>query len=778
MTAASPADAAKVRLRAPKAGTVVVSLVSVKSAKRPRVRVVRRGMKRGSVAVWAVSKRKRRGRWTVRVVGGRRAGGGATIAQLENPWELDVTGGTPGAPRSSLLDSEADRLFSPFTGTDGFGPVDGITIGGTTDVADNGFFYGIGPLDTTGPALSVFRQPLPPLFTATPVTLPPNEASLITGILTFQRDADPQDEIGLVGPTSLRYLPNPLKGSTQPLTGFNGTALFGTGVGSRPDLVLGTAGGLFYGGISGPFGAVPGAGPLVSGDFNNDGVEEVVGESVRIDHQVLVPAPGGYTPHAVGDFDGDGRLDLAGLQGGQPAVVLGLGNRTFGAPIRLPGTFAGDIRIAAGNLDGDGRTDLAVGTTARISLYPAKDGGFATGPTVDFTDKRGTNEWRGSTRLFLEDIDGDRRDDVSAHRPGYVRYWSTVSFPAISTPRTLLTGPSSVGVVVGRFNADAFTDLGALDPFNGTFTVFTGTGRGVFTPPGSGVRIGLPPILIGGTPTPDPTPTATATTDPSPQPKTFKVSGTFSMFSADELAFDLQFDRRVSKFFLEFPGRTVTNFLAPQGAQCSANGARLLCERLYWEAGSGPSGRVETDPPPRFGFSYRPVVVEDETEYEAQSTITGPPVQCSDGVDNDADGMVDLLDFGCERASDDSEATVPSCNSTSSIFTGSAFGTTFTNAHRVAGSCNFYFDHMTWTLGQGAQPNGNYGFGFSEQISFTSGEFRVVMKTIDGNPGYQFDGAVEVTPPPGSGRQVLIRAFRGAPGQPGAVYHEFLATIP
>jgi hypothetical protein len=91
---------------------------------------------------------------------------------------------------------------------------------------------------------------------------------------------------------------------------------------------------------------------------------------------------------AVGDFNGDGRLDLAVANSGSDTVSVLLGNgdgtfqaaRNFGGGTSV-GAFA-SIFMAVGDFNGDGRLDLVVanGTTVSVRLGNG-DGSFPAAPT-------------------------------------------------------------------------------------------------------------------------------------------------------------------------------------------------------------------------------------------------------------------------------------------------------------------------------------------------------------------------------------------------------------
>jgi hypothetical protein len=146
---------------------------------------------------------------------------------------------------------------------------------------------------------------------------------------------------------------------------------------------------------------------LTSADFNGDGNLDLAaaGESNGLPVVVLLGYGGGaFTPVssspfgisspvssiAVGDFNGDGKLDLVVTEGnlvGVPnvfAVLLGNGDGTFtqapGSPVQIG---SGQNTIAVGDLNGDGKLDVMVANSSDNNvniLLGNGDGTFTQAP--------------------------------------------------------------------------------------------------------------------------------------------------------------------------------------------------------------------------------------------------------------------------------------------------------------------------------------------------------------------------------------------------------------
>jgi hypothetical protein len=115
---------------------------------------------------------------------------------------------------------------------------------------------------------------------------------------------------------------------------------------------------------------------------------------------------------AAGDFDGDGRLDLAFIDEQKQAafVIYNRGRRQFGEPERLPGPPRPPYALAVADLNHDGRPDIVVGYVETPgSVY------FNTGPH-NFHEVR-WNDGKGTVYgLAFADFNGDGWPDILAAR--------------------------------------------------------------------------------------------------------------------------------------------------------------------------------------------------------------------------------------------------------------------------------------------------------------------------------------------------------------------------
>jgi VCBS repeat protein/FG-GAP repeat protein len=234
----------------------------------------------------------------------------------------------------------------------------------------------------------------------------------------------------------------------------------------------------------------PGQGSLhavAAGDFNSDGrldlaVTTFGGQVVLLlrnpaNNGFSVSTPSfatGTTPAAitVGDFNGDGLADLAiANRGSDNVTILRRSGSTFTAEATLP---VGDqpIGIVAADFDGNGRADLAVtnsvpGTVSAFVRRPANDGFTAEAPIAVSGTPIG---------IDAADFDRDGRPDLAvAANAGAVDVLHRNAAGGFTRDPAIPLAPAVNDVVAADFNGDSRPDLAATSysntPSPDTFSV-------------------------------------------------------------------------------------------------------------------------------------------------------------------------------------------------------------------------------------------------------------------------------------------------------------------
>jgi hypothetical protein len=222
----------------------------------------------------------------------------------------------------------------------------------------------------------------------------------------------------------------------------------------------------------------------------------------------LYAAGNGPDSLVAGDFNGDGNLDLAVVDSGDAngngtgvSMLLGNGDGTFQAPkfFAAPGVgYAGPASLVAGDFNGDGRLDLATlnGFNDISVLLGNGDGTFRAQETIatgSFPIPLVAGDFNGDGRLDL--ATGNYGDVGDPIRRRSISVWLGNGDGTFQPAQKYPLGqggyaPSPVALVVGDFNGDgrldlAVVDRGALAYGYGTGVgVLLGNGGGTFTDPG------------------------------------------------------------------------------------------------------------------------------------------------------------------------------------------------------------------------------------------------------------------------------------------------------
>ncbi|MFZ0317604.1 MAG: FG-GAP-like repeat-containing protein [Candidatus Sulfotelmatobacter sp.] len=172
-----------------------------------------------------------------------------------------------------------------------------------------------------------------------------------------------------------------------------------------------------------------------------------------------------------GDFNGDGKLDIASANFSEVQVLLGEGNGTF-APAVSYNAGNSPWAIAAADVNGDGKLDLLVVNygSNNVSVLLGKGDGTFGSPTNFATGS-------GPSAIAVADFNGDGKLDlaISSYENTVVLLGNGDGTFQTQTP---LVG-QALAICVGDFNRDGIPDI-AIALYLDDVKVFLGNGDGSF----------------------------------------------------------------------------------------------------------------------------------------------------------------------------------------------------------------------------------------------------------------------------------------------------------
>jgi FG-GAP-like repeat/Secretion system C-terminal sorting domain/IPT/TIG domain len=186
----------------------------------------------------------------------------------------------------------------------------------------------------------------------------------------------------------------------------------------------------------------------------------------------------------VADFDGDGKPDIVGF-GSNPTTnteevyllrnTSSNGNISFAQPIQInPTSYLDGIDLAVGDLDGDGKIDIAVSTVGGPVLF--RNTSTIGSPAFSYADLSGQTIYQ-TPSIAMGDLDGDGKADIVIGDPVVYQvsvYRNSSSNGTLSLdPRVIYaTNSSNSGssaantTVIADVNYDGKPDILQLNNFN------------------------------------------------------------------------------------------------------------------------------------------------------------------------------------------------------------------------------------------------------------------------------------------------------------------------
>lgn len=187
------------------------------------------------------------------------------------------------------------------------------------------------------------------------------------------------------------------------------------------------------------------------------------------------------TSVAVGDFNGDWKLDLVvGTDGGPVSVLLGNGMGGFDSTNTFP-AGTNPRSVAVGDFNGDLKLDFAAANYGSNSVSVRLgngDGNFDFKPPPYDSPPAGTKP----QSVSVGDFNGDQKLDlvVANDYSNNVNVLLGDGMGGFGTPTSFAAGTNPYSVAVGDFNGDQKLDLAVVSGLGDKVSVLLGNGLGSF----------------------------------------------------------------------------------------------------------------------------------------------------------------------------------------------------------------------------------------------------------------------------------------------------------
>ncbi len=430
----------------------------------------------------------------------------ALVADFDGDGNNDLAVLNEGYPGLTILQGAGDGTF---------GTLIGLTIPGTPSAAALGDFDGDGARDIVVTNATSLRVDVV-MGNGDGTFRPPVSYAAgrdATAVAVGDLDGDGGDDVAVAEEDGIAVLLGRGDGTFEPAvilaTGARPSAL---AIGDfdadgKGDLAAANSGSgdlsIFLGTGDGTFApqvrvaAGDGLATLSVADMNADGRQDLVTAIQCQDADCVLPAnvlvylgrgDGAFLPPAfypvdiyvtscvVGDFNGDGRMDVAASNRFGAAILLGTGDGSLGSPATFS---AGENmgRAAAGDVNGDLRLDLVLpdGNHSDVGVFLGRgDGTFVTATIIMAGNYL--------TALEIVDLNHDERPDIVVAHPHDSAVILNEGRDLFAQPVLYEVGDVASGITVGDFNRDGHPDLAVSNRLSDDVSVLLGDGYGTLGP--------------------------------------------------------------------------------------------------------------------------------------------------------------------------------------------------------------------------------------------------------------------------------------------------------